>query len=168
MENTTGKKSFSAIINSVFRLKFLALIISILIVISGLCALFLGLFRMYEGTTETLKLFEGHEGTPGVYFIEAIDTLLFSLVILVMGGGIFKLFVGDKNTFKDSVVFSKIHSFMDLKILLWEALLLTLTVWCSLNFFAHPQDLKYELLILPTTILLLAIALKFMKSSQKH
>ena len=168
MENNPENNTFLAIVNSVFKLKFIALIISALLILSGLWAIFLGLFRMYEGVTETFKLIEEHNGTPGLYFIEAIDIFLFSLVVLVMGGGVYKLFVGDKDTFKDSMVFSKIQSFIDLKILLWEALLLMLTVWCALSFFTHSEDLKYELLILPATILLLAIALKFMKSSQNH
>lgn len=56
---------------------------------------------------------------------------------------------------------------MDLKVLLWETLLLTLTVWFSLNFFAHPENSTYEHLILPVSILLLALALKLVKPESK-
>lgn len=154
--------SFNYKLESFFKLKYFALIISFLIILSGLTAIVIGSIRLFTGL---INLFKGG-GHPGVHIIEAVDTLLFSLVILVLGGGIFKLFVGNEDTFKDSIVFSKIQTFMDLKILLWETLLLTLTVWCSLGFFAHPDAINYEQLILPTSIVLLAIALKLMKGTK--
>lgn len=112
-----------------------------------------------------MELIGPHEGImqPVIHIIEVVDTFLFSLVFLVLGGGIFKLFVGNEHTFKESIVFSKIKIFMNLKVLFWETLLLTLTVWCALGFFAHPGDVLYEQLILPVTIVLLAFALKLIK-----
>jgi hypothetical protein len=166
MSNNNQKKSFTDKLESLFKLKYFALIISFLIILSGLTALLIGSIRLFNGLLAVVDLFEG-DGHPGVHIIEAVDTLLFSLVILVLGGGIFKLFVGDEDTFKESIVFSQIKTFIDLKILLWETLLLTLTVWCSLSFFAHPNNLKYEQLILPATIVLLAVALKLMKSHKE-
>jgi hypothetical protein len=130
--------------------------------LSGFIAVILGSVRLFKSVMELTGL-KHSDGRPGIHLIEAVDTYLFSLVILVLGSGIFKLFVGDENTFKGSLVFSKIKTFMDLKILLWETLLLTLTVWCALGFFSHPGDLRYEQLILPVTIVLLALALKLMK-----
>lgn len=162
MTNHPDKKSFLNKFEGIFRLNYFALIISILIICSGIIAIIVGCFRLFKGVLDLVGLYEGST-SPGIHIIEAVDTFLFSLVILVLGGGIFKLFVGNENTFKNSIVFSKIKSFMDLKVLLWETLLLTLTVWCSLGFFAHPDDLQYEQLILPITIVLLALALKFMK-----
>ena|SRR6056297_884673 len=145
-----------------FRPRFLALIISILLMLCGILATVLGAKKIINA----ILIFAGvHEGKPGVYLIESIDTFLFSLVIFILAGGIFKLFVGDENTFKDSIVFSKITNFMDLKILLWETLLLTMTVWCSLGFFLKPEKLSYELLILPVSIVLLAVALKLVKGN---
>ncbi|WP_296317000.1 YqhA family protein [Winogradskyella sp. UBA3174] len=166
MPNITKKKSFLSRFESIFTLKYFALIISLLIMFSGLIAIAVGSIRLFKGFMELTGL---HEGTshPGVHIIEAVDTLLFSLVILVLGGGIFKLFVGNENTFKESIVFSKIKTFMDLKVLLWETLLLTLTVWCSLGFFARPKDLHYEQLILPVTIVLLALALKLIRDIKR-
>lgn len=148
----------------IFRLKYTALIISILISISGIVAIVIGSVRLVEGVLVLIGYHVG--GKAGIHLIEAVDTYLFALVILVLGGGIYKLFVGDKDTFKESAVLSKINTFMDLKSLLWETLLLTLTVWCALSFFEEPDKLQYEQLILPLTILLLALALKFMKAAE--
>ena len=60
------------------------------------------------------------EGQAGIHMIESVDTFLFALVILTLSGGIFKLFVGDENTLKDSIVFANINNFKDLKVLLWK------------------------------------------------
>jgi hypothetical protein len=161
----TPKKSFLSKFDTVFTLKYFALVISLMIMLSGFIAIVFGSMRLLEGIMQIIGLQEGDD-KPGIHIIEAVDTYLFSLVILVLGGGIFKLFVGNEYTFKGSVVFSKIKTFMDLKVLLWETLLLTLTVWCALGFFAHPRDLQYEQLILPVTIVLLALALKLMKGAK--
>jgi len=162
MSNNIHKKSFFSKLESVFTLKYFALIISLMILLSGFIAVVVGSIRLFKSIIELIGLHEG-EGKPGIHLIEAVDTYLFALVILVLGGGIFKLFVGNDDTFKGSIVFSKIKTFMDLKVLLWETLLVTLTVWCALGFFSHPDELQYEQLVLPITIVLLALALKLMK-----
>ena len=162
MSNSATKKSFLSKFESVFTLKYFALIISLMIMFSGLIAIIVGSIRIFKTIVELINYEEVSK--PGIHLSEAVDTLLFLLVILVLGGGIFKLFVGDENTFKNSIVFSKIKTFMDLKVLLWETLLLTLTVWCSLGFFSHGKNFGYEQLILPVTIVLLALALKLIRS----
>lgn len=102
------------------------------------------------------------EGHPGIYVVEAIDSILISVVIFILAGGVYKLFAGDQNTFGNSMIFSKLTNFKELKVMLWEALLLTLTVWCSLDFyFSEEGSITYLKLILPGTILLLALSLKF-------
>lgn len=160
MADSTPKKDLNSKLERIFKIKYLALVVSLLLMISGIMAIALGAIRLIESILQIVGI---HEGKPGIHIIESVDTLLFSLVILVLGGGIFKLFVGDENTFKESAIFSKLNSFMDLKVLLWETLLLTLTVWCALSFFIDPENLHYEQLILPFSIVLLALALKLLK-----
>ena len=150
----------SSKLERIFKVKYLALIVSILLMISGVLAIVIGAIRLVESILVMLGI---QEGRAGIYLIESVDTLLFSLVILVLSGGIFKLFVGDENTLSENIVFSKIKTFMDLKVLLWETLLLTLTVWCALGFFINTESQNYEQLILPVSIVLLALALKFIK-----
>lgn len=162
--STSQKNDMSSKLERFFKVKYLALLVSILLMISGILAIAIGAIRLVESFLQLLGV---HEGKPGIHLIESVDTLLFALVILVLAGGIYKLFVGNQDTFKESVIFSKLNSFMDLKVLLWETLLLTLTVWCVLSFFLDPEDLKYELLILPSSILLLALALKLIKEERK-
>ena len=164
MANLTPENNFSSKLERIFKVKYLALIVSLFLLISGILAIVIGAIRLVESILQLLGI---HEGKPGIHLIESVDTLLFALVILVLAGGIFKLFIGNEHTFKESAVFSKLNSFMDLKVLLWETLLLTLTVWCVLSFFVNPEMQNYEQLILPVSILLLALALKFIKDEKK-
>ncbi len=164
MSNNTPEKRIKLVqkIEGYFRTKYMALIVSILLMLSGVLTLIIGV----KNIAEAVLIIAGHqEGKPGVYIIESVDTFLFALVIFILAGGIFKLFVGNENTLKDSMVFSRIHNFMDLKVLLWETLLLTLSVWCSLGFFLQTDTLTYDLLIFPAAIVLLALALKLMKGN---
>ena len=162
MSNNTPEKKSTIVqkLERFFSLKYVALFVSFLLMGCGIVAVILGAKRLVESI---LTLMGFHEGKAGIHMIESVDTFLFALVILILAGGIFKLFVGDENTLKNSIVFSEIKTFKDLKVLLWETLLLTLTVWCSLGFFLKPTSLSYELLIFPVTIVLLALALKLMK-----
>ncbi|MFH6767869.1 YqhA family protein [Gaetbulibacter aquiaggeris] len=160
MSETDLKNLKPSKLERIFQLKSFAIVISILTLFCGIIAVVMGTIRLVKSILILLGL---HQGLAGIYLIEAVDTYLFSLVILVLGGGIFKLFEGNENTFKDSAIFSKINGFMHLKILLWETILLTLTVWCALNFFVDSHNLQYEQLILPISILLLSLALKFIK-----
>jgi uncharacterized membrane protein YqhA len=161
MSDTDLKNVKPSRLERIFQLKYFAIVISILTLFCGIIAIVIGCIRLGESILILTGL---HQGKAGIYLIEAVDTYLFALVILVLGGGIFKLFVGNENTFKDSAIFSKINDFMHLKVLLWETVLLTLTVWCALSFFVDPDNLQYEQLILPVSIVLLALALKFIKA----
>jgi hypothetical protein len=150
-------------IEKLFKFKYLALIISLLILICGLTAIFVGTLRIYEAI---LILAGVHGGKPGVLLIESVDAFLFSLVVLILSGGIFKLFCGSETTFNNIGIFSQLKTFKDLKILLWESLLLTLTVWCANSFFLASSESQYEQLILPVSIVLLAVALNLVKGKK--
>ncbi len=149
----------------IFSLKYTALLISILLAISGLTGFVLGGVHVY---TSILILLGQEEGRVGVHLIESIDTLLFSLVVLILAAGIFKLFVGNKDTFSNSLVLHSINNFKELKVLLWETLLLTLTVWAALGFFSEPGVFRPEQLILPGSILLLSISLYIVRGKHKE
>src|SRR5210317_1772119 len=121
-------------LEKIFNLKYIAMLVSILLLVVGVSFIFLGMTKIYHGMLILIGL---ESGLPGLYFVESIDVLLFSMVILILAGGIYKIFVGEANTFKNSMVLSKLKGFRDLKILLWETLLLTLMVYCTLDFFEH-------------------------------
>jgi uncharacterized membrane protein YqhA len=163
MIDQSPKQKIASKLEKIFQVRYLALIVSTFLMLNGILAIILGVKHLWEAI---LIYSAKYEGSTGREIIRSIDTFLFSLVILILAGGIFKLFVGNKDSFKDNMVFSKLNSFKELKILLWETILLTLTVWCALGFFINPHEIHYEQLILPFTILLLALALNFIKKGE--
>jgi len=164
MANPEPKNNLSSKLERVFQIRYLALCVSFLLVLSGIAAIVLGATKFVQSVAIITGIQEGER--PGILLLSSVDTLLFALVILVLGGGIFKLFVGDETTFKNNMVFAKLETFKDLKILLWETILLTLTIWCALNFLLVPDNLQYNQLILPVTTVLLALALRLIKKSE--
>ena len=156
MEN---KPWYNGAISKLFSMKYLAFIVSLLLLVTGILAMVLGIETIIDSVAELLGY---KSGDSGVHLLDAVGTFLFSLVILILSGGIYKLFVGDADTFKHISVFAKLKSFKDLKILLWETILLTLTVGAALNFFLD-EEYSYEQLILPAGILILALALRVIK-----
>ena len=142
-------------------MKYLAILVSGLLFTCGLLGLILSVVKIIKAISSAIQM----EGRPGFYMVEAIDAILVSIVIFILAGGVYKLFSGDQNVLKNSSIFSKITNFKELKVMLWEAILLTLTVWCGLGFYFNPEsNINYEKLILPVTILLLALALKLINS----
>lgn len=151
-------------LEKLFSLKYTAFLISILIMLIGLAGLVMGITNLYHAVLTLVGL---EDGRVGLLLIESIDKFLFSLVILILAAGIFKLFVGTKETFRNSLVLKDIDTFKELKVLLWETLLLTLTVWAALGFFNKTEDFGLEQMILPGSILLLAISLWLVKGKDK-
>lgn len=144
-------------------IKLPAILISGFIILLGLMTIAFGAYKTYEAILFLLQI---EEGKPGIALIEALDIFLVSLVILILGGGIFKLFVGDEDTFKNIPILSKLKSFLELKILLWETLLLMLTIWATMDFAAFEvKEFGLENLILPASILILAAALRLVKGN---
>jgi len=153
---------YNGFISRLFSMKFMAFVVALALLIIGVLVIALGITTIVDAVEAFFKHENGH---PGAHLIEAVDILLFSMVILMLSGGIYKLFVGDKDTFKHISILSKLKTFKDLKILLWETILLTLTVWAALNFFLD-EVYTYEQLILPASILLLALALVIIKGGK--
>jgi uncharacterized membrane protein YqhA len=162
-DNPNKRSRIADKLEVLFNLRYVALVVSLLLMICGILAIVFGISMLVEAVGIMIGI---NEGRAGIYLIEAVDTFLFAVVILILSGGIFKLFVGHENTLKHSTVYANIENFKDLKVLLWETILLTLTVWCSLSFFLNPDKLTYDMLIFPASIVLLALALRLLKG--KH
>lgn len=155
MKEQSGLNRF---VDGLFNMKILAWLVSLLLLLAGVLAILIGVKKIYL----SFVMFIAENERPGIYLIEGVDTLLFAIVILILSGGIYKLFIGNADTFKNNTILSKLNSFKDLKILLWETLMLTLTVWAALSYF-HDDELEIEQLVLPASILMLAFALRLLK-----
>lgn len=160
-------------IGMMIRIRYAAVLVVILLTILALALLVLGGVRAYEAVA-MFALGPGQwQGAdrPGVHIAESVDALLFSLVLLVLAIGTTTLFLGSPTATGDShpiPAWMKVKSLTELKLLLWEGILLTMVVAAMTDIVTHISDLRWENLILPTAILTLSASYFLLKRGAGH
>lgn len=99
---------------------------------------------------------EGHH--PGLHLLEALDSFMISLVFMIFGLGIARLFIFDKAKGKTLPKWLNVKSLEELKVLLWRTILFALVTF-SVTDFLKDNTLTWDDLILPLIILILAASL---------
>jgi len=99
---------------------------------------------------------------PGLQILKGLDAFMLAIIFIIFGLGIAKLFLFNKAPDEQIPSWLRFHEMKGLKVLLWETILVTLVIYCLQVLLTH-KELDFELLILPCAILLLAIALFFMR-----
>ncbi len=153
-------------LNLIFSLRYLSLV-------AVICSFF-GSFLMFcIGTLKTYKAFRVFfsEWVPTEYasisivdlstkyLVHAIDAFLFGLVLLMFGFGIFRLFVTDKDA---NVPWLKVTHVGQLKNSLAQLIVIILFVKFLETILLSGSDLEWKALVLPCSILLLALGVKFL------
>ena len=153
-----------------FAIKYIAILVNVFIVINTLGLIILGIYRTYHACRELLHLDQlGKIGyNPGLEFLEALDVFLAVLVFMVLIIGINSLFIrhDDKDYLEMIPEWMRVKSFTELKILLIEAILVTAFVFFISAFVKNINDLSWEFMTVPGSILLIALSLKFIRG--KH
>jgi uncharacterized membrane protein YqhA len=98
--------------------------------------------------------------------LESLDWFLVALVFLVFSLGIAKIFIGYDGSHDALPSWLRIHDFKELKILLWESILVTLVVWCMSAVARSRDALTWEALVLPAIVLVLAVGLYLMRGKE--
>lgn len=98
------------------------------------------------------------EKRPGIKLLKALDLFLVSIVFMNLALGILKMFGFGSSAKGQSDVMVDIGAFRELKGLIWETILVTLVVF-TLTFIASSKTLYWELLILPSVVVLLSLGL---------
>jgi len=99
---------------------------------------------------------------PVLYILKGLDAFMLAIIFIIFGLGIARLFLFNKAPDDQVPSWLRFHEMKGLKVLLWETILVTLVIFC-LQVLLTYKELGYELLILPGAILLLALALFFMR-----
>ena len=108
------------------------------------------------------------ESRPGLELLHSLDFLFVSLVLVVLGLGIAKLFLLPPTSQDHDGLPSwlRIQSIGELKVLLWETILTTLLIaglsGLIAGLFTH---LDWTILLTPAAILILALSLFLMKKT---
>ena len=154
------------IIETLLRIRHIYLIAVIFALLNSVFFLVAGAVKSVHGYQEFIALWSGHGDarSPGLHLAEALDAFLLALVSLIFGLGILKTFVHYQVDEARLPSWLHIHDFKELKVLLWETILVTLVVF-SITFVS---EVSLEMLILPGVILVLSLGLYFMKREDRR
>jgi uncharacterized membrane protein YqhA len=104
------------------------------------------------------------ENRPGIDIAESLDSFMIGLFFIIFALGISKLFLPKSNFFSGyDLPWLKVENFAQLKYIMWEMLLTTIFVFFAAKLIIIDDQMEWTLLIYPGSILMLAIAFKFLK-----
>lgn len=99
-----------------------------------------------------------------IYIMKSLDTFLIALALFIFAYGVFTLFIFRKNDNDNGILkWISVPNIGHLKNILSEVIIIILFVIFLEVIIENIHNLKWEFLIIPVSVLLLAIALKFLK-----
>lgn len=104
------------------------------------------------------------------YLMKALDTFLIALVLFIFAHGVYTLFISNKkyNEKNNVLKWIRIPNIGHLKNVLAEVIVIILFVKFLEVVFVNIDNLKWEIIILPISILLLALGLKFLRLNKEE
>ena len=153
-------------IKKILLLRYAYLIAAAFTILNSIFFLVAGVMECMKAHSLFFRYGIREEHRPGVLVLQGLDLFLISMVFLIFGLGIIRLFIhynpvsSDEKELPDWL---KLNSFKDLKVLLWESILVTLVVFCLTRIVIGNNAYEWQVLILPLVILTLTISLYIMK-----
>ena len=147
-----------------FKLFTYPMILMLLITTIGLLILagvnaYKGVLLIIDGTVFT----QDHSGA-GLYFLQTMDIILGAIVTIILMTGIVSLFeIVDTKTIQSLPKWLQITDFRHLKIILWETILVAMVVFFFVILSHVNGSYDWNLLVIPISILLLAIGVYFVR-----
>ena len=146
----------------------------IVILVVAFCFLNSGFF-IIGGSVLSIKGYVAHvqngfmpmeDYQSGLYIMKGLDAFMLAIIFIIFGLGLARLFLVKEDSKEQIPTWLRFDDMKGLKVLLWETILVTLVIFCLQTLLtAHTQ--KAELLILPGAILLLSVALFFVRWKEK-
>jgi uncharacterized membrane protein YqhA len=134
--------------------------------INAIFFLITGVEDAIHGYQEVFKAEE--HGRPGIHFVESLDAFMVSLVFLIFSLGIMRIFTHYHTEDNKLPAWLRINSFTELKVLLWETILVTLVILTVSVLITNLHALNWQLLIPPGVTLILSLSLYLMKKGGGH
>ena len=151
--------------------QYLTLIIVFITSLNSLVFIIAGIMECYRGFVGIVSGKMHTDERPGLAILESLELFLVALVFIVFSIGIIMLFLpktADK--IRDHVpTWMNIENFMQLKLILWEAILTALIVFFVSDVFHHSDTghLKWEILIIPAAIFILSLSIYLLRKSEQ-
>jgi uncharacterized membrane protein YqhA len=157
------------LLEHLLKIRYVAAVVVILSLLHSLTFLFIGARIALVTYWQVLRAAGGEEAhEPGMALLHSLDYFLVSLVLMILGLGVAKLFLlpSRAQTSFRPPSWLDIGSFSDLKFLLWETILTTLLIVALPIFTAGLfGNLEWSALVTPVAIVLLAFSLYLMKKT---
>lgn len=140
---------------------------ALVIFINAVGLFLIGVIKSIKGLSQVFSSVAGSEWQmPGMMLAESTDSILLGLVLFILSLSIVKIFSLPGDMDDTLPGWLKATDLKELKIMVWEALLLTMTMIFATEMFSYIhrlQEMDWQLLILPVAILVLSLGLKFIK-----
>jgi uncharacterized membrane protein YqhA len=152
---------------TLFRHHLMFTIMCVVCFINAVFFLAVGVYKTIEGYAMLYKSIFAHEWAyPGRYIAEALDSFMLSLLFVIFGMGIYRLFIKPDMEDDKFPRWLNIHTISDLKFLLWETILVTLIVFSVLRL-STVVEFTWNELIPPGIVLILSFSY-FLVAREKH
>jgi uncharacterized membrane protein YqhA len=148
------------------------LIIALIVFASGIVLTVIGAFDFAKvfsliGTSEHNDV----RGLMAIALLHAVDIFLIAIVFFVLAFGMLILFGNPESKFPLTLPeWLHVQNFMELKAILWEAILTTLVVTYLAGLAERAiegKEIEIQSLLIPGGILLIAVSLFFLKRAEK-
>ena len=153
------------------KVRYLAVVVVILAITHAVVFMYLGA----EGALKTYwhvlgRHPRGEASRPGLELLHALDSLLVSLVMIILEVGVAKLFLLPPSEGRTVSLprWLDVETFSDLKFLLWETILLALVIVGLSSLISDFGTLSWNALVIPAAILMLALSLYLMKRTERQ
>jgi uncharacterized membrane protein YqhA len=150
------------------KIRYVAVVIVILSLLHAVAFLVMGTRIAVQAYAHVWDETASGWARPGVEVLHSLDFLFVSLVLLVLGLGIAKLFIVQPTEAESAALptWLRIESISELKVLLWETILTTLLIVALSDLIRGLfSKLEWSALIMPSAILVLAISLFCIKKA---
>ncbi|HYB44477.1 MAG TPA: YqhA family protein [Candidatus Methylomirabilis sp.] len=135
--------------------------------INSVVFLLSGIRQSLEGYLGVYRYLGGEPfGNQRLPLLESLDSFLVALVFLIFSLGIMKIFIGYRGLDESLPPWLRIHDFKELKVLLWESILVTLVVMAMGTVARNINSLTWDSLVLPAIVLVLAVGLYLMRGKE--
>ncbi|HET6995560.1 MAG TPA: YqhA family protein [Chitinophagaceae bacterium] len=153
-------------------LKIFIGVIAVLVLVSGIVLTALGAYDLVKVVIDTDYMDTEHLGkVMAIGLLSVVDLFLIAIVFFVLALGVMLLFIDPAKGFPVNLPnWLRIKNFMELKVILWEAILTTLVIAFLTGLAGkkiNGEPIDIQVLIIPGGILLISLSLYFLKRG-KH
>ena len=151
--------------SGLLRFRYIFLLVSAFSLISALYFIGAGIAETVHAMNALFtSVGSGKWANPGVTLFEALDRFLIAVLFYIFGVGMIKLFMPE--FFRDAELprWLDIRDIKELKVLLWETVLVTLMVLSVTELVSTKGELTWNSLIMPSIIAILSLSLFLMRS----